>query len=350
MSGIELFKKQLVKLKRKLIPWWPTIRKVVVILAGIGLTVVVIKNAQGWWQGIRRRGEQSLEVIQAVYRPKEILQSSNDRVQILLMGMGGASHETPDLTDSMLVLSINLEKEEVTTISIPRDVWVVSMQAKINTAYHYGENRKPNGGGLVLAKDAAGQVTGLPIHYSLIIDFDGFIKAIDQVGGVEVEIETGFVDKKYPIPGKEQEKIESDRYETIEFKAGKEIMDGERVLKFARSRNAEGDEGTDFARSRRQQLVMKAFLEKVVSWKGIDLGQVKELMNIYQDSIKTEMSETELLALGKLALKTREKEVKVISLEEKLYHPSIAKYGQWVLRPVEEDWQLVHDFINDSLR
>ena len=127
-------------------------------------------------------------------------------------------------------------------------------------------------------------------------------------------------------------------------------MDGERVLKFARSRNAEGDEGTDFARSRRQQLVMKAFLKEVVSWKGIDLDQIRELTNIYQDSIKTEMNEAELLALGKLALKTREKEVKVISLEEKLYHPSVAKYGQWVLRPIEEDWQSVHDFINDSLR
>ena len=94
-----------------------------------------------------------------------------NRTNILILGKGGASHEAPDLTDTMIVLSISLKNKQVTGISIPRDIWINSMKAKINSAYYYGE-KKQSGGGLILARDAVFQVTGLPVHYAVLVDFE----------------------------------------------------------------------------------------------------------------------------------------------------------------------------------
>jgi LCP family protein required for cell wall assembly len=154
-----------------------------------------------------------------VKSPLDNLKSNGNRTNILLLGMGGEGHQGGDLTDSILLVSLDIGTNLATIIPVPRDVWVPTLKAKINTAYHYGEERRA-GGGLDLAKSAVSEILGIPVHYGVTLDFQGFIKAIDAVGGIDVVVENTFDDYKYPIPGKETVEPESARYEHIHFEKG----------------------------------------------------------------------------------------------------------------------------------
>jgi LCP family protein required for cell wall assembly len=160
-------------------------------------------------------------------------------------------------------------------VSIPRDIWIPEIRAKINSAYYWGKTGSPyfdnksDGGGIGLAKKMVEEVTGQPVQYGVVVDFSSFKDIVDALGGVQVDVENTFTDKLYPIEGKENDICGGDptfacRYETVTFSPGPQTMDGETALKFVRSRHAEGTEGTDIAREARQQKVIDAIKDKVV--------------------------------------------------------------------------------------
>ncbi|KKR74707.1 MAG: Cell envelope-related transcriptional attenuator, partial [Candidatus Curtissbacteria bacterium GW2011_GWD1_40_8] len=129
------------------------------------------------------------------------LKSDNGRTNILLLGIGGQGHEGPDLSDTMILASVDKEGKDVVLVSIPRDLWAPGVSAKINAVYAYGQEKDESG--LSQVKKASVELFGLPIHYAFRIDFDGFIKAIDLVNGLDVEVENTFVDSRYPIAGRQ---------------------------------------------------------------------------------------------------------------------------------------------------
>lgn len=275
------------------------------------------------------------------------LKSTNGRTNILLLGAGGANHTAPDLTDSIIFASINLETGTTLLLSVPRDIWIDSMRAKINAAYHYGEEKR-KGGGLILAKAATSEILSQPVHYGVLVNFAGFVKAIDLVGGVEIEVERSFDDYKYPVPGMENAEPEGLRYEHIHFDQGLQHMDGERALKYVRSRYAEGEEGTDFARSKRQQKMLLAFKNKVFSIKTLlNPKKISKLSEILGDSIDTDIQKTEYSEFLKLALKLNQGKIKTVVLDEDLlYNPPKSEYdGQWVLAPRTGNWQAVQEYV-----
>jgi len=279
------------------------------------------------------------------------LKSTNGRVNILLLGAGGANHAAPDLTDSLIFASIELKGGETVLLSIPRDIWVDSMKAKINTAYHWGEEKK-KGGGLILAKATVSEILDQPVHYAILLDFQGFVKAIDLVGGIDIDVERAFDDYKYPIPGMEDAEPEELRYEHIHFEKGLQHMDGERVLKYIRSRYAEGEEGTDFARSKRQQKMLLAFKNKVFSVKTfLNPKKIKELVEVFGDSIDTDIKEGEYPEFFKLALKLDQNKLKTVVLnEDLLYNPPKSEYdGQWILVPKSGNWQEVQECVKSLI-
>ncbi len=255
------------------------------------------------------------------------LPQTNGRTNFLILGIGGGIHEGPDLTDSMMVLSVRNADSSAVLISVPRDLWVDSMKAKINTAYHYGEEKQV-GGGFILAKSAVFEMLNLPIHKVVLIDFSGFVDAIDALGGIDVNVGESFVDNDFPIVGKENDPCESCRYETIKFEAGLQHMDGNTALKFVRSRHAEGDEGTDFARSKRQEEVITA-TKKKISFKNI-----QKLYAILKQKVKTDILIDEYFALAKMSTKIYKNPIKSVNIAEPVvYNPPIsAIYDyQWVL-------------------
>ena len=199
------------------------------------------------------------------------LKSNNGRVNFLLLGISGGDHQGNDLTDTMIFVSLDKKTADLALFSLPRDIWLGSLQAKINSAYHYGEE-KEKGGGFKLAKQAVSELVGQPVHYSVLIDFDGFVKIIDLLEGIKIKVDRSFDDYQYPISGKENDDCQGDkeykcRYEHLHFDAGLQLMDGQTALKFVRSRYAEGEEGTDFARSQRQKKAILALKDKLFSLK-----------------------------------------------------------------------------------
>ncbi|MBU0619306.1 LCP family protein [Patescibacteria group bacterium] len=278
------------------------------------------------------------------------LSSYQNRTNILILGAGGTNHTASDLTDTLIVVSLGLKNQDIALLSLPRDLWVSSLQAKLNSAYHYGE-AKQAGGGLVLAKASVNELIKQPIHYVLFIDFSGFEKMIDLLGGLEIEVDQAFDDYKFPIPGKENDLCDHDpeyrcRYQALHFDAGWQHMDGITALKYVRSRNAEGEEGTDFARARRQQKVLVALQKKVLDSKLLFSDKRRKLIELFKQIIKTDIPQETYFNFFKFAWLSRKQTPRSAILDgELLYNPPAKIQGQWVLLPKENDWQKIYDFI-----
>jgi len=289
--------------------------------------------------------------------PEENLVFSDGRTNVLLLGIGGQQQNGADLTDTIIFTSIDIKTGDMAMVSIPRDIWLDSLQAKVNTAYHYGEERE-EGGGFVLAREAVSEIVGLPIHYVFLMDFNAFEDAIDLVGGVEVEIERSFDDFKYPISGEEEDDCDGDpeyscRYEHLHFEAGFSEMDGAVALKFVRSRNAEGEEGTDFARSQRQQKIIHALKDKIVSARILaNPGKIKELIEVANKNVTSNplLKDEEAASFGNILLSfiRSKSQIRTLSLDIGtdenpgfLENPqAFEKYqNQWVLVPRSSDFR-----------
>ena len=287
-----------------------------------------------------------------VENPETLLSVTDNRTNIAFLGIGGGDHSAGDLTDSMMFISLDHQTHEISLLSVPRDIWVDTMVAKLNTAYHYGEQRR-EGGGLDLASSAISEVLGQPVHYALALDFAGFTQAIDLVGGVDIDVQAVLDDKLYPIPGKETAEPESDRYEHLFFDLGMTHMDGATALKFARSRHAEGDEGTDFARSRRQQQIIQAFQDKLLSSNTfLSLDTLQALLASFRSSLETNIQDDEFGGLLRffLTYSKLDNSLDSFNLDELFLTPKNRSpyQGQWVLVPVN-NWEEIHDNVAKNL-
>lgn len=240
------------------------------------------------------------------------LKETDDRVNVLFLGIGGENHEGPLLTDTIIYASLDPSNSKMTLVSLPRDLWIPQLNSKINTAYSQGEAKR-KGGGLILAKSIVEKVTGQRVDYVLRIDFNGFVRAIDTLGGIEVEVERSFEDFEYPIGGRETdtcgfkgEEFEKRatqsaileafpcRFEKISFQKGLQHMDGKTALKFVRSRHGTAGEGTDFARARRQERVIEAVKNKIFSLGTIfNPPRLVSLYEVIKDSIDTDIKQEE---------------------------------------------------------
>lgn len=198
---------------------------------------------------------------------KKLKGEDDGRINILFLGMGGKNHEGGLLTDTIMLASLDVEEKKAALLSIPRDLsapiegrgW-----RKINNINAYAEIQASGSGGLAVSQ-AIGDVLNIPIDYYVRLDFEGFVNIIDELGKINVNVENTLEDKSYPIMGMEEAEPYEDRFEYLYIEKGWQKMDGELALKFARSRHAVGIEGSDFARSRRQQKVMEAVKEKILS-------------------------------------------------------------------------------------
>ncbi len=281
------------------------------------------------------------------------LKKYNDQVNILILGIAGLHYEGPDLSDSIIMANYNMKTNKLTTISIPRDIWSDTLKDKINSAHAYGEEKQPGGGGLKLAKAEVSSIVGMPIQYALVIDFDNFISFIDTLGGVDVEVERSFTDKDFPVQGKEDDSCGGDpefrcRYQTVSFDKGLHHMDGKTALIFVRSRHAEGIEGSDFARSKRQQKVIDAIKNKVIAaLKTTDLTKIKKLYESFDNSVRRDITNQQLAILGKnIFLKKNFSQNQIALVQDFFIVPDPSQYeGKYVLVPPDNDYTTIHNYI-----
>src|SRR3989344_1205193 len=233
---------------------------------------------------------------------KELAGEKDGRINILLLGIGGPDHDGPYLTDTIIIASFDPEKKKVALISIPRDLLVLIPDygwRKVNHANAFGESSQPGQGG-VLAKTVISQTFGLHIHYYVRLDFAGFVKIIDTLGGVTINVDNILDDEHYPVKGKENATT-SERYEHLYIEKGVHKFDGEFALKYVRSRQARGIEGSDFARSQRQQKVLLATKEKILSFGTlINPYRISKLMDAVSAHLATDFEFWEIMRLFKL--------------------------------------------------
>ncbi len=291
----------------------------------------------------------------------EGLKETQKRTNILLLGAGGEGHEGGDLTDTLIVASFDSKKRDLVLVAIPRDIWISSVNDKINAVYRFGETKKA-GGGMILTKASVEEILGIPIHYGMLVNFSGLTELVDILGGIEVVVEQSFSDSEYPIAGKENDLCGGDptfrcRYETVTYTQGTEQMDGSKVLKYVRSRHAEGVEGNDFSRSRRQQAILTAFKNKLLRREIItDVTVIRKLLSEINSTLITDLNSGELIETGRVFMNFFQTEIRSFGLTQDepekeitglLINPPVWQYeGKWVLIPKHKDYSQIHAYIS----
>lgn len=243
--------------------------------------------------------------------PEPVDESKKGIFNVLLLGSGGVNHSGGGLTDSIIVIHVDSNTKKYVMVSIPRDLWIqggrkVNSEASVN--------------GYQGTSAAIGSIAGLSIDNYIAIDFGNFVKLIDSLSGIDVEVPASFTDNLYPVEGKENDtcgKTEQEifqlknqysdfnlekqftcRYETISYQKGPAKLNGTEALKFVRSRH--GD--SDFGRSARQFAVLKGISRKLISLKSVNkldstidtitnmvktdltLGKIKTLLEVFGDT------------------------------------------------------------------
>lgn len=232
---------------------------------------------------------------------KKLAGEDDDRINILLLGMGGEGHDGAYLTDTMMLASLKPSSKEIALISFPRDLVSPSNNwRKINSINAFAEANEAGSGGEKTIKSMS-ELLQIDIDYYLRLDFSGFAKIIDEINGVDILVENSFTDYSYPILGREDNPDYYSRFEALSFKEGKQHMNGSLALKYARSRHAAGIEGSDYARSRRQQLLIEAVKNKLLS-AGTLLNPVTltKLINQLNKNVSTNIEIWEALRLWDL--------------------------------------------------
>jgi len=231
---------------------------------------------------------------------KKLVGEENDRINILLIGMGGKNHDGGYLADTIMLVSLKPSTNQVSMISIPRDMTVPVADGswrKINSINATAEAKQVGSGGPAMT-EALSNLLGTPITYYIRADFQGFINIVDEMGGVTVNVEHTLDDYAYPIIGREDNPDYYSRYEHLHVDTGLQKMDGSLALKFARSRHGINGEGSDFARARRQQLILQAVKDKLLSTSTLlKPTMIISISNQLREHVDTNISITDMIAL-----------------------------------------------------
>ena len=311
----------------------------------------------------------------------------NAPFSILLMGYGGGLHEGGTLTDSIIVANFIPKEQKIKLISIPRDLWVSipiaigeTKMSNINAAYTIGldDKRYPNkeiqytgdAGGGQMSKSVLSQILNLPIQNFITINFSAFIKSIDTLGGIDVNVQKTFDDLFYPIEEKSDdtcdkseeelkaieatmsgEKLEQQftcRYENLHFDKGLQHMDSATALKFVRSRHSLQD-GGDFNRASRQRLVIEAVKKKIISLNFIP--KIIPLVNNLAGNLKTDLDVNQMQKLIAKSDEYQTYKIESVALtNDNVLMNSVSSDRQSILIPKlgENQWQDIQSFIASS--
>lgn len=211
-------------------------------------------------------------------------------VTILLLGLDRRPGEgAPARMDAIIVARLDPERRRIALLSLPRDLMVNIPgygMARINAASVYGEIYPQLGGGVALARNTVSQLLGIPIDYVVHIDFEGFIEAVDAIGGVTIDVPKELYDPQYPTMDY--------RYTTVHFLPGVQHMDGARALQYARIRHAD----SDFERTRRQQQVILAAVAQVRGQNILDqLNSLASITTALRGHLVFDIPEDRLVSL-----------------------------------------------------
>ncbi len=255
---------------------------------------------------------------------KSMQKDLDGNINILLVWYGGAKHQWWFLADSIIVASFDPKEYSVSMISIPRDLVINSSGYinRINTimAYSYNKNKNLDMAAQSLSNKIS-DITNLEIPYYALIDFNGFADLVDKIWGIDVYVPKKVYDSTYPGPNYS--------YTIFSINSGQQHLDGTVALKYARSRHS----SSDFSRSQRQQLIIKALIEKMTK-QGLSISTINNIYDTYKEYVHTNITLDEILGL--LAYGTKIPEIHSFGLTMECNNNSRKTMQAWCfLYPVD---------------
>lgn len=209
----------------------------------------------------------------------EYLQSNEEKMYVLALGVDSRGDDLKGRSDSIIVLSIDKKSNSVDMISIPRDAYVnivgKGKNDKINHAYAFG--------GTDMAQKTVENLLGVKFDHTVVFNFKSFISVIDVLGGIEVDVPFDFTEQN-----------SQGKHGTMVFKKGKQVLSGEEALAFARMRKK--DPEGDIGRGKRQQQVIKAVVTKLTTG-----GSIQKYNDVYKrvtGSMETDITAFDLIGLS----------------------------------------------------
>lgn len=251
-------------------------------------------------------------------------------VNILLIGLDERTGVEDTRTDTQIVVHIDPTARTAALVSLPRDLWVEIPghgEDRINAAYKTGEKARP-GSGPALAKATVRENLGIPIHYYAMVNFQGFERVVDTIGGVTLDVSRPLVDNQFPF-----QEFGATR---VYIPAGLQHMDGRTALQYARSRHADSDIG----RNSRQQQVLLALKEQGL---GMDLlAHFTELAHELGDAVRTDLLPLQIGSLAQLSRSIDATSIQTVVIAGNMIRETTLPSGASVLMP---RWEVIRPAI-----
>lgn len=234
-------------------------------------------------------------------------ESESGDLDILVLGRWWRGNSAPDLTDSIILAHYNAEKKSLATLSIPRDLFVHSDtlgQVKINELYSSTKKTLWEEAAMNHLMEMVSQITGRDIRMYALIDFAWFQKLIDSIGGIDIDVPERLYDAEYPTSNW--------GYTIVNIPEWLQHFDWDKALKYSRSRHTT----SDFDRSRRQQLVIQALRDKMIS---LDIltspSSLQWIYTVLSDSVQTNISLKDIFKIAKIGSKIDQKNIHSYALD-----------------------------------
>lgn len=327
----------------------PVFATVVILLLFLAVGVLVAAAALQWFRGalsipgilpgLPGRGSEPSENIDYQFGQILPVWTGTERITILLLGIDERAQENgPWRTDTLMLLTLDPTTKQAGVLSIPRDLWVPIPgydDGRINTAHFLGELYGYPDGGPGLAKETVEYNLGVQINYYVRVNFTAFVMLVDQIGGVDIYVEKTINDPLYPDYHY--------GFDPLYIEEGWHHFDGELTLKYARTRHS----SNDFDRARRQQQVMSAILERIISLELLpDLARnASDIYRIVGTGVKTNMAPDQMLALANIASTIERSTIRFGVLDEHSTQPWVTPDGAQVLIPLRDEMRQVRDYI-----
>ena len=305
--------------------------------------------------------------ILSVLNQQPLKTDANGRSNILIFGTAedseGGEHGGANLTDSIMVLSVDQKKNDAYMLNLPRDLWVeyentctVGNEGKLNAVYFCASNdgQNENQGAAALQRKV-GEITGLEVQYFAHVNFTVVVESVDAVGGIDVKVESedprGILDRNFDW------KCNYQCY-YVNYENGEVAhMDGEHALAFMRARNAQGGYGLpngNFDRERNQQKVIVALRDKALSAGTLtNLGAVTGLIDAMGNNLRTNFEAGEIRTLMSIAKEVSADKIVSLSLNDE-EEPMVTTgdyYGQSIVQPIAGIHQYgdIHEYVRSNV-
>ncbi|HNN14102.1 MAG TPA: LCP family protein [Anaerolineales bacterium] len=256
--------------------------------------------------------------------------TSNETINFLLIGSDRRPTDTSRRTDTLLIAIVWYKEGQVSLISIPRDLWTyiptVGMQ-RINTAYQSGEYGYP-GGGMGLLKDTILQNLGIRIDHTAMVEFDGFRRIVDTLGGIDVPVACAYTDWRLIDPSYDPN--DENNWWMYTVGPGQVHMDGDLALWYARSRS----KSSDFDRGRRQQEVIRTLFQKALQTDTF--SKIPQLYNDLSSTVVTDLGLGDMLGMGPYAVNFTNANIRSYYIRPPYVQPWTTPGGAAVLLPQDE--------------